>query len=251
MSNKLRKILSVLLILIILASGYVIVDEYINGNKQTNEVKNLKSLIAKNINVDAGEKFNRQSWEELEEQNSDFVGYLFVDDVVDQPVLQTDDNEYYLSRTFNKEYVYSNGAPFMDHRSLLTDDNIIIYGHNNSFIQDQTFSHLNDIILDQSYYEEHSVIEFYLENEVRTYNICYAYYLTEEEYQHYAFDQSTFFDYADFSNFISHARDNSKITSIHDEAYFGDKLLTLQTCKRMNQDVKVIIVAKEVGRRYY
>ena len=52
MSNKLRKILSVLLILIILASGYVIVDEYINGNKQTNEVKNLKSLIAKNINVD-------------------------------------------------------------------------------------------------------------------------------------------------------------------------------------------------------
>ena len=251
MSDKLRKILSVLLVLVIIACSYVIFDEYQNANKATADSKSIKETIAKNVNINANERFNGKSWKELKEQNKNFVGYLIIDDIIEEPVLQAKDNDYYLHHTFSDEYAYRAGAPFMDHRSLLTDDNIVIYGHNNSFIQDVTFSKLNDIILNQSFYEEHPTIQFYLENEVRTYNICYAYYLDEEGYQHYAFDQSTFFDYLDFSTFIDYAKTNSQIESINGDIYFGDKILTLQTCKRYNQDVKVIIVAKEAGKRYY
>ena len=251
MSDKLRKILSVLLVLVIIACGYVIADEFINSNKQDNEVKDIKDTIAKNVDLNLNEKFNGIAWKELKEQNNDFVGYLYIDEIVEQPILQYTDNEYYLHRTFKKEYVYQNGAPFMDYRSKLTDDNIVIYGHNNSFNQEVMFSKLNDIILKQDFYKEHSVIELYLENEVRTYNICYAYYLTEEDYQHYSFDQTTFYDYMDFDTFIQFAKDHTQIESLYGDIYFGEKILTLQTCKRLNQEVKVIIVAKEVGKRYY
>lgn len=251
MSDRLKKIISALLILIILGCSYIVVDEYINSNKQENEVKIIKEIISKKIDLNSEERFNKEIWSELKSQNNDFIGYIVIDDIIEQPVVKTNNNDYYLHHTFNKEYVQNNGAPFLDYRSTLSDDNIVIYGHNNSFNQDKIFSRLNDIILRQDYYEEHSIIELYLENEVRTYNICYAYYLTEEDYQHYSFDQSTFFDYMDFETFIQFPKENSMIKSIHGDISFGDNILTIQTCKRYNQDIKVIIVAKEEGKRYY
>ena len=248
MTNILKKIISILLVLIMIACGYIIYKEYSGTIKQESEVKDIKKMIAKTVTLN--ERFNKDAFNNLKEQNSDFVAYLYIDDIIEQPIVQTTNNDYYLHRTFNKEWITNNGSPFMDYRNNLTDDNVVIYGHNNSYNQNIIFSRLNDIV-NQDYYEKHSKITMYTDNEYREYDICYVYYIDNDMFQEYDFTQTTFFDKEDFDKFIALPKRNSLIKSIYGDIEFGDKILTLQTCKRLNQDVKVVVVAKENVRKDY
>lgn len=70
--------------------------------------------------------------DELRRTNSDVLGWITIPDtVISYPVLQAQDNDYYLKHTWQKESSIV-GSVFMDCRSKaeLTDFNTIIYGHN-------------------------------------------------------------------------------------------------------------------------
>lgn len=67
----------------------------------------------------------------LKSVNSDYKGWLYVDGIViNYPVVQCADNEYYLDHTFYRQK-NSNGCLFIDYRLDLEEDNYntIIYGH--------------------------------------------------------------------------------------------------------------------------
>jgi sortase B len=64
--------------------------------------------------------------------NPDIVAWLTIPDTeIDFPIVQCEDNEYYLDYDFEKNYSYM-GCPFLDYRcsSDFSDFNSIIYGHN-------------------------------------------------------------------------------------------------------------------------
>lgn len=68
----------------------------------------------------------------LREENEDVVGWIHIPGTrVNYPIMQGDNNEYYLKHTWNN---YSNGAGsiFMETQNSadLTDFNTVIYGHN-------------------------------------------------------------------------------------------------------------------------
>ena len=68
---------------------------------------------------------------DLKEANSDTVGWIQVNGTnVNYPFVQTDNNSYYLTHSFNKSY-NSAGWVFLDYRNSknLTDKNNIIYAH--------------------------------------------------------------------------------------------------------------------------
>ena len=51
---------------------------------------------------------------------------------IDYPVMQSDDNDYYLHRDYDENYDFD-GLPFLDFRNPFQEelyDNSIIYGHN-------------------------------------------------------------------------------------------------------------------------
>lgn len=67
----------------------------------------------------------------LQEQYPDVVGWITVPGTrVDYPIMQAEDNDYYLHRKPDGSYLYA-GTPFMDCRNRpdLSDRNTIIYGH--------------------------------------------------------------------------------------------------------------------------
>ncbi len=69
---------------------------------------------------------------ELLKKNPDTVGWIKVEGTkVNYPVVQSTDNDYYLSHAFNKT-ANQGGWIFADYRNKFddTDKNIIIYGHN-------------------------------------------------------------------------------------------------------------------------
>ena len=63
--------------------------------------------------------------------NSEFVGWISIEGIIEYPVVRGQDNEYYLDRTFSRQQNAS-GAIFMDCRNTrgFSETVSIIYGHN-------------------------------------------------------------------------------------------------------------------------
>lgn len=95
----------------------------------------------------------------LLQENADIVGWLYCpDSPINYPVVQSEDNEYYLRRLINGEWNIS-GSLFMDYRNnpLNMDWNTVIYGHNMK--NDSMFGTLPSYC-SQDYYEQHPIIYF-------------------------------------------------------------------------------------------
>jgi sortase B len=92
-------------------------------------------------------------WEQLRAVNPDVVGWIYVEgiDGINYPILQGENNEYYLKHSFQKQEL-SSGSIFEDfHNSAdFTDPNTIVYGHNMK--NGSMFGKLKDF-LDQAVYD--------------------------------------------------------------------------------------------------
>ena len=72
-------------------------------------------------------------WEGLKASNTDIAGWVYIDAFPGNsyPVMRAEDNDYYLHRDFNREYLYA-GCIFMDYENAkdFSDPASIVYGHN-------------------------------------------------------------------------------------------------------------------------
>ena len=117
-----------------------------NGTKKYR--KKLKRTL-KNVPISV-------DWDELKKINEDIIGWVYFTGLpqISYPVLQADDNEYYVHRTYDLSSDTSKaGCIFMDYR--MADDfsspYSIIYGHN---VRDGSM--LSDLVRlkDQALYDE-------------------------------------------------------------------------------------------------
>ncbi len=89
--------------------------------------------------------------------NTDVVGWLYsADTPISYPVVQSDDNSFYLYKGLDKSYLVS-GTLFADYRSSPSGGNYIIYGHH---MLDGSM--LTSIVKykNQSYYDEHPIMYY-------------------------------------------------------------------------------------------
>ena len=94
-------------------------------------------------------------YRELVVHNDESVGWLTIDGTaIDYPVVQTDDNTFYLEHGFDREYLYV-GCPFLDYRckSDFSGFNSIIYAHHLSGYPSM-FTQITDY-KDEEYLQSH------------------------------------------------------------------------------------------------
>lgn len=89
--------------------------------------------------------------------NSDIVGWLYYEGGLNYPVVQGNDNSYYLHRFYDKSYSYS-GIPFMDCRMArdFSDKINLIYGHN---MRDGSMFNVLQKYKDEQYFRDFNVIQ--------------------------------------------------------------------------------------------
>ncbi len=119
--------------------GYIVYNNYSSEKKvdaikeEINEVLDATNNIEVTDNTEVNNaKFVPGSYDKLLEVNDHTVGWLTVPGTkIDYPIVQSDDNAYYLENNFYKEPDF-NGWLFMDYRDTTDElsDNTIIYGHN-------------------------------------------------------------------------------------------------------------------------
>ena len=192
------------------------------------------------------EKSSETSFESLFTENSDMVGWIFIEGTgINYPVMQTKNSpNYYLKRNFNKEYS-DLGVPYVQENcDLATSDNIIIYGHH--IKGGKMFGSL-DKFTSKSFYEKHKVIQFNTLTEQSQYQIIAVFKTvaySASGFRYYDFVNAD--DEADFNAYVSRCKE----LALYDTgvtAKYGDRLLTLSTCKRFAENGRLVVVAKKIG----
>ena len=257
--EKRRKLTVVLCAVIALACfGYYGVYYYFADRTQMN-YEQLSDLKGSNIsNSSQGVTIHYTEEEDIEltvlkeyetlyNKNRSLIGWLKIDDTnIDYPVMQTSNNEYYLDHNYNQEYD-KNGSLFLDKDCdvVKRNTNLIIYGHHMK--SGKMFGNLNKYS-SESYYKEHSTIQFDSIYEKGTYQIMYVFRSRIYNEDEIVFKYYQFIDAASEKEFNSNMQEMAAL-SLYDTgvtASYGDELLTLSTCDNSEEDGRFVVVAKRI-----
>ena len=218
-----------------------------NANKKLNNELMEKAIIEtpndNNDNAQENENILPISvdFSVLKQENEDIVGWLYLEDSpINYPVVQSNDNDYYLRRLVNGEYNIA-GSLFMDYRndSNLKNNNKIIYIHNMK--NNTMFGSLQEY-KSQDYYDNHKVMYYFTSEKNYIIELFTGYTISVESdiYDLSIIDSSKLEELISKSDFES----NTKVTE-------EDKIITLSTCAYEYDGARYIVmgVLKEIEKK--
>lgn len=161
MKKWIYRIILVICVGVFCFSAYNLWNIYSQKHQITKETEKLKEKVVKKKKTASKERKNVLSpdWDALKKENENIVAWLYVPDCeISFPVVQGNDNKYYLNHTVDKEYNIR-GSIFLDAHAnpSFSDDNSIIYGHS---VQDGGMFTLLKNYCDEQFFNSHKV--FYL-----------------------------------------------------------------------------------------
>lgn len=160
----------------------------------------------------------------LREINPDIVGWILIPDTeINYPLLQGEDNDYYLNRTW-RGHKNSVGSIFIEHQNSadLMDDNTLIYGHNMN--DGSMFADLRNYAV-QDYWKRNPFIYIITDAGVYRYDVIAAY---SADIEGLSFGMD-FGDEDSMQNFLNYIRSESEFdTGIRPDVH--DRIITLTTC---------------------
>ena len=246
-------VLCVIFIGVFIYSGYTLISKMHEYKVAENTYDSLSNQYVSTspkpsaeVTVESEEELDPEvspisvDFDSLKEQCEDIVGWIYCPDtVINYPVVQCDDNFYYLHRLINGNY-NSSGTIFVECLcpKNFAADNTIIYGHH---MNDGTmFAKLVDYSY-QSFYDEHPV--FYLSTPEKNYRVeLFAGYVTEATSDTY---QISFASDEDYQTYLNAMINQSKFKSDVDVKP-GDKILTMSTCTYDYDDARFVVQGKLV-----
>lgn len=188
-----------------------------------------------------------EKYKNLLNKNKKLIGWLQIDDTkINYPVMQTTDNEYYLTHNMNQEYD-KNGTIFMDKDCdvLKPSTNFILYGHN--MVSGQMFARLEDYEK-KEFCEKHPYINFDTIYETGIYQVMYVFRSKVYSEGEITFKYYQFIDAFSEQEFDSNMQEMAEM-ALYDTgvtAQYGDQLLTLSTCDYQEKNGRFVVVAKKV-----
>ncbi len=235
--TKFGRILTDILIVLCLGvagfSGYNLYKELHEYQESTEAYDDLVEQV---VTTDEQEF----DWESLKSMNSDFVGWIRMDDsTVDYPFVQGSDNDYYLRHLFTGQYNNS-GCVFMDvsNNSDFSDKNTVLYAHN---MKNGTMFAAIEKFKDASYYDSHKVIHIYTES--MTYDLYPVAGILTDGQDDYV--RTSFSDDEDFMSYVNYFVSNTTFTS-EQTIESTDRMVMLSTCNYDTEDGRYVLVCKLV-----
>ena len=179
---------------------------------------------------------------QLKQKNSDTVGWIQVNGTnINYPFVQTTNNEYYLTHSFNKSK-NSSGWVFMDYRNNKSDfdKNTIIYAHGR--LNKTMFGTLKKILTNGWLNNKKNyIVKLSTETENTLWQVFSVYKIpTTNDYIQVNFINDT--EFSIFGNMLIERSQHDFNTQITEE----DKILTLSTC--YNDSEKLVLHAKLIKR---
>lgn len=242
--NLLIGFIQVISIIIIIISLYYIYLWYIDNKKTENilnEIYENANVSSDNISIDNDLKIEVENidFNKLINKNPDTIGWIKVLGTdINYPVVQTNNNDFYLTHSFDKSYNKA-GWIFADYinknlKNNELDKNTIIYGHNRQ--NNSMFGTLSNVFKEEwlSNKENH-YINFSTLNNNMVWEVFSTYIIEKEEY----YIQSNFSSDEEYISFLNTIKNRSTYkydVNISKE----DKILTLSTCTNVGEGRTVL-----------
>lgn len=242
------RILTFLFIILFIISIIYITFNLINSNKNKLLYKDIEITTPKDDDIHSKVVTeNMQKVINLKQENKDIIGWIQIDNtIIDYPVLQATDNNYYLTRNYKKEKS-KYGSIFAKNECDIKNNNsnVIIYGHNMK--DEQMFNTLLKYE-NKNFYDEHKEIKIATESEESKYSIV-SVFKSRVFYQ----DEKDVFRYYNYTKFDNEEEYNTfikkcKEIQLYDtgvSAQYGEQLVTLITCEYSQDNGRMIVVAKK------
>lgn len=165
-----KKIINLILVLLVIISfGKVAYKEYkyFKDKESYKVIKTFKPIIENNITEVEEDKIEKEDINQVSKKENELLNindqykmWIKINNTaIDYPIVQGEDNEFYLEHNFTNENSLS-GCLFIDYRNKIdTDKNIIIYGHhmkngtmfnNLNYFKNEDFFSNNEIIIRRS-----------------------------------------------------------------------------------------------------
>ncbi len=227
-------------------SSAVKLEEMEENTKETDK-ETLNDIAETDMpETELHEKTIMDKFVELHTENSDLIGWISIPDtVIDYPIMQCKDNEFYLHHDFYKREDRYGCLYVKDIADVNTPGtNFVIYGHN---MKDGTMFGVLDKYEDKSFYEKHRQIVFDTLYEERTYEIMSVFLSNANGDAQTGFKYYQFYQ-ADTEEEFAYFYDNIMNMSLYDTgvtAEFGDTFLTMSTCSYHEEDGRIVVVAKK------
>lgn len=262
--NLIALIIFLIAFIFLIKSGISLINYFIDTNKTNDEIKEIEDVVEiEEIEDNDNTEIIKQeedipkenpywdyikmnlinvNFDELLKINNETKGWIQVNGTnINYPFVQTNDNDYYLTHSFNKSYNQA-GWVFMDYRNNTEnyDKNTILYAHgmNNKTM----FGSLRNI-LSSSWYDnaDNHIIKLSTPTENTLWQVFSVYHIeTTNDYI-----QTRFTSDEEYLTFLNKLKDRSAV-AFDTTVNANDKILTLSTC--YNKTDKVVMHAKLIKK---
>ena len=231
MKKIIRALINLILICILIFSGYKIYSKLSEYKKADTVYNDLRNQSTSSTN----------KHDELNSLNPDYRFWINVENTnIDYPVVQGEDNKFYLTHDFNKNYLAS-GSIFMDYRNDFENDkSVIVYGHH---MRNKTmFGELANF-KKEDFFNENNLINIEYKGKTYTYEVFSAFVadLSKDDYLDVSFN-----DDSDFESYINYLTNRSMYKSNIDVSS-NDKIITLYTCSYEFDNARTIVSGKLIS----
>ena len=189
-----------------------------NNNNSNNNASNNTYEYSNNIDLNS-----------YRIQNNDTAAYLMVDGTnINYPVVQTNDNKYYLEHDFYHRYSLK-GAIFADYRDDFNNllNNTIIYGHHR--LDNIMFGQIDKLFTADYFIQSNHIIKLITFNKTYIFEVFSVYEIEPEVY----YLTTSFNNNSDYLNFLNTIKNRSQYDFKQPIDSYS-KILTLSTCNTSN-----------------
>lgn len=263
MDNNKKKIITTVILIVciivfLVSAGFGVWKLWLGPYLEEKKMDKLNELVTEPTTSESGDPIPEAipDYSDILAENKDTVGWITIPGTnIDYPVLQAEDNAYYLRRNFYRKSSTA-GAIYMDYRNDAKnlDANTIIYGHNTYNISGLApmftdISKYEDI----EFYKEHPVIEFNTLDKYYKWKICYVFNTNRKAADDNGYIFNYIYPYINGINFDGYMAELEK-RMLYDtgvDVKPDDKFITLSACSRTfdpkgSHDISIVVVARMV-----
>ena len=223
-----KSIINIVLTLIIVICAYKIIHQL----KEYNDADKVYNLIRE----------EKEESDNLFEKNIDYRGWIKIDNTnINYPILQGQDNEEYLYKDINNEYIVS-GSIFMNYLNNGFDDqNTVLFGHNMK--NGTMFANLKKYKEEDFFYNNND-IEIELSNGQYLKYKVFSVYITDVNDN---YTKTSFEDKDEYKEFLERIK-NKSIYKSDISVNENDKIITLSTCSYEFDDARLVVTGKLIDK---
>ena len=241
-------IASILTFVVIVVGGFFVYNSFLAPTtEKQNDVKVTQKAEKPSYTVSAEEKkYLKERFDKYKAINKESVAYVNIPGTeLDEPVVQTTDNETYLDKTFDGGYQPYLGAVFMDtdNKKDFSDRLTWLFGHaRGSKVGDHRMFNDVNYFDSQDYFDKHPYVVIETPERKYYYEAIAMIIVPETT----AFYRTSFDDDKDFETQLSAVYDEAQIKKPNVKVSAKDKYLVLSTCREEDETIRSNLYLRQI-----